>query len=603
MAGMIGRILHVDLNRAETEIRPEELSPALMQKMLGGVGIASHLVSTQVAPGADALDPSSCLVFMTGPLTGTTFPAATRFAVVARSPLSGMLYHGGAAGSWGPELKAAGFDGIIVEGKAAKPVYLSVNEASAELRDATAYWGLGAVTSQEQIKKDLGQTRAQAISIGPAGERMARIAAIVGDTLQASIFGGLGAVMGSKNLKAIVVRGRRRVPVANEAGLTDIARKVSTFLAGNRNLSTLRAYGTPFGIESGISTGEVPTKNWRVFDWREQYLQLGGKRIADSYRQPYAPCANCPVRCFSKVEVPGTTYAVSAVTPQYDALAALGPLCFSNNLESVCYASHLCDEYGLDPTAVGSAIAFALEAFEKGLITRQDAGRDLSWGDPETIVTLADQIGKGEHLGQVLGNGVKWASEQIPGSAEFALHLKGLPVPMHDPRAFFGLAVTYATDLPGDPTMFDRFLVMPEIGITHKTGRFDRAGKGLAAKAAQDYYALFDCAGICPLAIPALPPALITVALEAATGSTRTSGEVMAIGERTANVERLYAMACGVRIESRLPVRLMTPAPSGPHAGRVANLADQLREYCELRGWDAAGKPTQHTMDRLGLVD
>jgi aldehyde:ferredoxin oxidoreductase len=601
MAGMIGKVLHVDLQRGD--VREKELSPVLIKFMLGGVGVASLLVSIEVPVEANALDAANRLVFMAGPLTGTTFPAATRYTVAAKSPLSDTIYSGGGGGGWGPELKAAGLDGILIEGKASKPVYLWVQDSKAELRDATQVWGLDALAAQEQIIKEVGQRRARAVSIGPAGERMARIAAIVGDTGQAAIFGGMGAVMGSKNLKAIVVRGHQRVPVADEPALTELGRKASIYLASNRNLRGLRAYGTAYAMEQSIPTGEVPVQNWRTFCWDEGICRLGGRSIANSYRRPYAPCRDCPVRCFSKVEVGEGKYQVHGVTPQYEALAALGSLCLNDNLESVCYASHLCDQYGLDPVAVGSAIAFAMETAEKGLISKEDAGIDLAWGNPEAVVGLTAQIGQGTGLGKSLGEGVKLASTQLDGVTEFTLHLKGLPVPMGDPRAFFSLAPAYATGFPGDPTAFERFLVRPRLGIMHKQGRFDKGGKGLAAKVAQDYHAMVESAGICPLTIPAMHLPIISAALEAATGETFTPLQAIAMGERTVNLQRLYANECGISAgDDRLPERLLTPAAEGRHAGHVPDLATQLEEYYELRGWDSDGRPTQQTLEKLGLA-
>ena len=608
MYGYTGKLLRVNLSSGE--VGEDSLDATVARQYIGGVGIATRLIYDEVPPGADPLGPDNKLVFMTGPATGTAFPASASFAVVAKSPLTGLLTHDSVAGYWGALLKQSGYDGIIVEGVSPRPVYLDLSDSSAQLRDASELWGTDAIATEERVREQLADPSARVMGIGPAGEEKLPLACLVGDGGRAVGRGGMGAVMGSKNLKAIAVRGTKTVPLAEEDAFSQVASRLARLVGGNRRMAMLSKWGTAFDMDTGWQKSAVPAQNWRLGLWKDGCISLGGKKMADTILEPHESCLNCPVCCTRWVRIAGGKYQMEGPGPEYATLAALGSLCLNDNLESVCKANDLCKRHGLDTVSVGAAVAFAIEAYERGILGRGDAdGLDLRWGNADAIIELVGRIAANKGLGELLGQGVKKAAQRMGADSEsFAMHVKGMEIPMYDPRAYFSLAVTYATgpnpvcDLSGAPFVFERFAAMPEAGLLYRQGRFDLQGKGLAAKVAQDVTSVLGSMVVCIYPGLVLAPLHLAEALSLATGFDYTSAEVLCAGERIVNLQRVYNLRCGLDgADDKLPQRLLEPLGDGGAAAWVPNLEDQLQEYRRLRGWTADGAPTKEKLEELGL--
>lgn len=606
MFGYMGKLLRVNLT--DGTLTEEALDAETARDYIGGTGYATRLVYNEVPPQADPLGPDSKLVFMTGPLTGTTFPTASRYQVCTKSPLTGIWVDASSSGFWGAELKRTGYDGIIVEGVSSRPVYLLITDDKAELRDASSLWGQDTRQVVRSIRKELQGRRVRVASVGPAGERQVLITSVMNDEGRAAGRGGVGAVMGSKRLKAIAVKGTKKVPMADGASLRRLAREAKADLTGP-SVSALSKWGTAAAMDIGWVTGDIPVQNWRKGLWKEGCINLGGRRIADTILRRRGACLRCPIQCSRRIQIVDGLYRMEGPGPEYQTLATFGPLCLNDDLEAVCAANDLCNRYGLDTVSTGSAIAFAMEAYERGILSQQDTGGlDLAWGDAKVILELVRQIGERRGLGELLGQGVKRAAEKLGKESEsFAVHVKGLEVPMHDPRAFFSLAVNYATGprgadhMRGNAMAYETGLMAPQEA---KQGRFAKEGKGQAAKMAQDRASVVNSMIICMFAAQHFTPDRLATILNAVTGFDYTAQEVLKVGERIINLQRAFNLRCGVSgPDDKLPPRLLEPTTEGGHAGKVPDVRHQLQEYYELRGWTAEGKPSREKLGELGLEE
>ena len=597
------KLLRVDLT--EGRLAVEESEPELAGRYLGGVGLALKLLADEVGPQTGAADRANRVIFAAGPLSGTPFPATATAVVATKSPLTGTLVESTLSGDWAQALGQSGYSAIVVAGASARPVYLDVDREGARLRDASGLWGLDPDAARETLAEDAPAARV--LTIGVAGERRIPLAALVDDRGAAVGRGGVGAVLGAKGLKAIVLRGGRRAPVADGERLRDLTRRWSTAWARNSYLSLLTKFGTAAELDSGWSTGHVPVGNWRgaASGWKEGCLRLGGRAFVDAYDQPHESCPGCPVRCTRQADTgEAGRFAMSGPGPDYEALAALGALSRVDDLAGVCYASHLANRYGLDPVSTGAAIAFAFEAAERGLSAASDAGVALRWGSAEALVELVRQVGEGSRLGALLGKGVRAAADAVGREADgLAVHVGGLEPPPIEPRAYPSLAVHYATGPWAEGTLshwFERSIAWPELGVNYRHGRFDPDGKGLLAKVGQDWLAALGSLGLCPRVAQAIPPYQVAQVATAATGVGWTAPELQTLGERVVNLRRAYNRSA-VGGEDGLPPRLLEAHAVGPLAGRRIDLPRGLAEHYRLRGWTPAGEPSPETLERLGL--
>jgi len=603
----MGKLLRVNLSQGK--ITEEPLDADIARDYIGGAGLGTRIMFDEVPPATDPLSPENKLLFLTGPLTATTFPTTARYEVCTKSPLTGIWLDASSSGQWGHFFKRTGYDGIIVEGASDKPVYLWITDDHAELRDASTLWGQDALAVQDSIKQEVGESKASVATIGQAGEQQVLLSCVMNDDGRAAGRGGAGAVMGSKKLKAIVVNGTKRVKAASDDAFRNLARQTAAGLAGALQAGMTR-YGTAQALDTGWITGDVPVKNWSTGIWKEGGIKLGGKRMADTILVGQDACLGCPIRCTRRIRIEQGPYQMEGPGPEYETLAMFGTMLMNDNLEAVCWANDLCNRYGLDTISAGSTIAFAMEAYERGLITKTDAGGlDLSWGNVDAILELTRLIGENRGLGAVLGQGVKRAAEKIGGDAPaFAVHVKGMEVPAHDPRAFFSMAVNYATGprgachLHGMPSIFEQGLVMPEAGITYKQGRFDRDGKGLAAKIAQDMVSVLNSMVVCIFAGMGMQPSHVGAILSLVTGTPYTAQDVLRAGERMVNLQRLFSLGCGITTsDDKLPPRLLEPTTEGGQTGKVPDVAHQVKEYYEVRGWTPQGVPTDAKLKELNL--
>ncbi|GAW93548.1 hypothetical protein KKC1_26790 [Calderihabitans maritimus] len=514
-----------------------------------------------------------------------------------------------AGGTWGAVLKRAGFDGLIIQGTADRPVYLFLYEGKVQIRDAEHLWGLNTYETDEAIKAET-TPKAVIVSIGPAGEKLSCIAGIFNDGKHARAAGrcGLGAVMGSKKLKAIAVLGNKKVPVADPERLNISNKKLAPKIM--EKLRRYRDYGTAGGVLGAAALGDLPVKNWTVGSWMKGAEKISGEVMTEKILVGRYHCASCVVGCGRIVKIDKGPYrGVDGAGPEYETLAGLGSVCMVDNLNAIALANQLCNQYGIDTISTGHAVAFAIEAYEKGLITKADTGgMELRWGDPDVVIALVHQIGKREGIGEILADGVKRAAEKIGGLAsELALEVKGLEPAFHDPRALSSLAVAYATHprgachRGGSHTM--ERTALPELGYDKPLDRFVSEGKGALTAVLQDYYGLYNSLKLCQFIAPAIAPTDVLEWLNAVTGWEMDLKEFLEAGERHTNLKRMYNVRCGIsRKDDRLPLRLLThKLEDGGAAGMVPHLGTMLSDYYRYRGWTQEGIPTPDKLRQLGL--
>lgn len=606
--GYKGKILRVNLTNSKVSVEP--LKEDYIKKFLGGSGIAAKILYDELDPRIDPLSPENKLVFMTGPLTGTLAPGCGRFTIASKSPLTEIWGEAGSAGYWGPELKFAGYDGIIVEGRSKNPIYLWINDGNSELKNAEHLWGKDAIETEHELKSELNEPKSRILTIGPAGEMLAKIACIVTDGGGVAGRCGLGAVMGSKNLKAIAVRGNEGVEVADETSFHELVKEISSIIEKNPRTKSLRCYGSAGSMEGNEALGDVPIKNWMVDSWPDGARKLSGQYMAKTILKRPITCFACPIACKREIEIKSGPYAgVSGKGPEYETCASFGTLLLIDDIEVVAKANDLCTRYGIDTISCGNAIAFAYECYERGLITSKDTeGINLSWGDRDSLLKMIDMIGKRKGIGFILGDGVKLASEKIgKGAEKFAIHVKGLEMPMHDPRAYKSLALGYATSnrgachLQAASHWVEGGILFPELGLEEKLNRFTSEGKSKIVIDMQNFMAVIDSLIICKFAlICGYTLNHLLRLIEAVTGNKITKDELIRIGERIFNIKRLFNNRLGIsRKDDRLPERINKPLSERKHSSPDLNL--MLDEYYRLRGWDEEGKPKPEKLKELEL--
>ena len=598
----------MDLTRAEFHL--EALEEAVLKKFIGGSSLGAKILYDELSPDVGPLDPENLLIFMTGPLTGTVCPSCGRYCVCTRSPLTGIWAEAHAAGYWGPELKFAGFDGLIITGKSEKPVYLWLKDGAFELRDASGLWGKDAFETEGLIRKELLDEKIRVACIGQAGERLVSISSIMNDLGRAAGRCGVGAVMGSKNLKAVAVRGTAMnpFPAAKEAQLKEYLRKIYVSIRSHPTVQIYTSYGTDGLMGMLHEYGDVPIKYFTRGEWNEGAKKLCGETMSKTILRKQYACYRCLVACGREISVKSGKYAgLEGAGPEYETCASLGMLCMNDDLEVVAKANDLCNRFGLDTISTGNAIAFAMECFEKGLISREEAGMELKWGDADAIIGMVEMIGRREGLGGLLGEGVRSASKKIGrGSEGFAVHVKGLELPMHDPRAFKGMGLQYATSHRGACHLRGLFYHIeqgeriPDIGIHKRYERFTVDDKAEPLIAIQNWHEVLDALIMCKFAIMA--PAAVLSMYQMVTGWDCKLPEIVKAGERAWNLKRLINQRYGMTDKDDvLPARLMEPLTEGGCRGSVAELDKMLPKYYEMRGWDVAGVPKKEKLEELGI--
>jgi len=582
---------------------------------IGGSGLGAKILMEEAPALTDPLGPDNPLIFMTGPLTGTRIPGSGRHQVVTKSPLTGIYGEADAGGNWGTMLKRSGFDGLVIKGRASSPVYLFVANGRVDILDAASLWGLDTYETDIRLKEKHGPDIAVA-SIGPAGERKVLLATIIneGKTARASGRGGLAAVMGAKGVKAVVVAGSGAVPVADERLLDTQVDAVLPML--EKRTRAMQTYGTAGGLYGAERIGDLPVKNWSGGSWPEAE-KISGQALAESLVTGRQKCHACPVACGRMVKGESRFGKVDGAGPEYETLGMFGGACLVSDLAAIAYANELCNRYGLDTISVGAAAAFLMDLYENGLVRASDRGDGMDlpvapvWGDADALIWLIHAIGRQEGIGRVLGQGVKRAARHFGArAADFALHVKGLELPAHDPRAFNSLGLGYATSnrgachLQGGSYFFEKVATLPEIGITAVLDRFRTNNQGAVQARLQDVMCLMDSLKLCKfLFYGGITLTIITDWLNAVTGDDFTVEELLEAGERIFTLKRAFNVRCGVtRRDDSLPRRILTePRPDGGAAGNLPPLEAMLEEYYRARGWDEEGRPLPATLARLGL--
>ena len=565
--GYTGKIARIDLSKRKVYV--QRLKNNLIKDYIGGSGIGAKLLYEEKTEKMDPLSPNSLIIFMTGPLTGSGVPGTGRHEVIFKSPLTNIFARSSVGGSWGVKLKKAGFDGIIISGKSDKPVYLWIHEEKVEFRSANHLWGKDTY-EVDKILKEETEGKASTAVIGPAGEKGIKISCIVHDGKHARVAGrcGGGALMGSKNLKAIVVYGTQRVSINQPKKLKDYIKETLPHIKeAGKGMSE---FGTAGGIMNYEKLGNFPHKNWALSDWEEGAKKICGQEMAKTILKGRYSCRDCPIGCGRVVKVTEGPFApVDGGGPEYETIAALGSNCLVDNLEAIAKANELCNRYGLDTMSTGGVIGFAMEAYEKSLINIKDTGGiELKWGDGKAVIKMVEKIAKREDIGKLLGEGVKEAALGIgKNSIEFAIHTKGLEPSYHDPRCFFSHALSYATTNRGachngsQSHSCEMSNTQPDIGIDKPQDRHQLEGKAEFTIKLQNLMCMFDSIVMCNFmhAYRAIKVHSMVNLLNYVTGLDLDIKEFMKIGERIFNLQRLYNVRCGIsRKDDTLPSRFLT---------------------------------------------
>jgi len=614
--GFMGKILRVNLT--DGKISEEAPREEWAKAFLGGAGLASRYLYEEVPRGADPLGPENKLMFMTGPLTGTASPSASRYSIVAKSPLTGIWGHGNSGGTFGPTLKRSGYDGIIFEGVSPEPFYLKIVDGEAELCDAKDLWGKNVPETEDLIQESSDQ-RMTIASIGPAGENLVRYAAIMNNKHRAAGRCGLGAVMGSKRLKAVVCSGKAAISLADQEAFRETAKRQMELLNESMLKIGFEAFGTNMVSDMVNAKGGYPTLNWQqgVFDEIEG---VNGQALTDKVFVKGLNCFACPISCGRGTEIKeGPWKGHKGEGPEYESANTLGAMCGVSDMNAITMANYLCNEYGLDTITAGSSIAFAMECYEKGILTHEETGGlELKFGDGALVVELIEKIAKREGVGDLLAEGTKAMSEKLgQGSEHFAMHVKGLEMPAYDPRAAKITGLGYVTaNRGGDhitgyiqgPTFIDAPFLLVENSFIQDPFVANPEEAEILVNL-ENILTTFDAMGGCKFMGLLLTAEDYLALLNSATGWDLSVDDFRKSGERIYNLIRSFCVREGITREADiLPKRLMEdPLPDGPAKGMLIDreTLEMLKDaYYGYRKWDkATGKPTKETLNALSLGD
>jgi len=610
--GWTGTVLRVNLTRGT--VKKERLRETWAQAFVGGRGLGARYLWDEVDPTIDPFSPRNKLLFVTGPLTGTNASCGARYMVVTKGALTGTITTSNSGGHWGPELKYAGYDMIVVEGRAARPTYLWIHNDRVELRDAVHLWGKGVWDTEECIRAESGVPDCIVASIGPAGENRVRFAAIMNDLHRAAGRSGVGAVMGSKLLKAIAVRGTGAVRLADPRAFMT----ASWAMKAQLKKSAVTAEGLPtYGSEVLVNVinehGALPTRNHQetVFERAED---ISGETLTETRLVANKACFACTIACGRVTALPGDAankflvnthprnWRIAGEGPEYENAWAMGADCGIGDLDALIKANWLCNDLGMDPISFGATLAAVMELYEKGHLTTQQTGMPLTFGNAEALVAMAEKTAYRDGFGDVLAEGSKRVTARF-GHPELFMGVRGQEFPAYDSRAIQGMGLGYATSNRG-ACHLKSYTVSPEIlGIPKKMDPHSTEGKAEIAKIFQDITSAVDATGLCIFLTFGVGLEEMLPQLVAATGVRYTLDSLTKAGERIWNLERLWNERAGVgKGHDVLPKRITEePIPSGPAAGLVNKLGDMLPEYYRLRGWSPQGEVTPKKRRELGL--
>ena len=613
-----GKILRVDLTKGE--LKTEILEENIYRKYLGGSSLASYFLLKELKKGIDPLGPENMLVFTCSVVTGTTVPGASRFTAAAKSPLTGGFAEAEAGGWWAPELKWAGYDAIIVKGASPKPVYLWIHNDQVELRTAEHLTGKETGEVEQIIRGELKDQKIRIAQIGPAGEKMVRYANIGNECEHFNGRVGLGAVMGSKKLRAIAVRGTQKANYADPEKIKEITKQFAS--KWKETSQGMHDYGTAGGVEGLSAAGILPTRNFREGQF-EGASSISGVTMADTILVKRGHCYACPVRCKREVKVEGR-YDVDPYFggPEYETVGALGSLCGIDDLEAIAKGNELCARYGLDTISTGTSIAFAMECFEEGIIDKKDTeGIELKFGKADAMLEMIEKIKNLEGIGAILARGVAHAAREFgPGAEKFAMHVKGEECPMHEPRGKVGVGIQYAIsptgadhmEMPHDPMFADYGSALESLhplGLLEPLASLDLSSKKVRFSSyTQKVWSLCNCICLCMfISAPmgALSLKNIVELTEAVTGWETSLFELLKVAEKSNTMARCFNLREGLTSkDDKLPDRFFEAFTSGPLKDKAIDKEEfekAIKTYYTMQGWDENGVPTKEKLAELDL--
>ena len=607
MGGYMGKLAWIDLSTGS--VRLEEIQEDVRRKYIGGTGFGAYIMQQSRFHEIDPLGPGNVLIFAAGPLTGANVPTSGRYAVIAKSPATGIWGESDSGGRFGIALKSAGFDAIAITGRAPSPSVVCVIDGNISIISAEPVWGKDTVATFDILSEKYG-SRSATVCIGPAGERRVPLANIMSEGLHARAAGrsGMGAVMGSKQLKAVVADGTLRTPIARPKELAQSIREHHPFFL--EKMKRYRAYGTPGGVVGSAVVADLSARNWTDGNCGKLAECLSGEIMQQEHGSGKYHCPPCAIGCGKEVRVRTGPDAGKTAPLEYETIGGFGPQCGIFDWDTIIEANNVCNRLGMDTISVSGAIAFVFEAVSKGLIRNPATGPKLEWGNGEAVLSLVQQIASGEGMGALMQNGVRRAAKQLgPEAEEFAIQVKGLEAPYHDPRAITSLAVAYATANRGACHRGSTHTLerngLPGLGYPEPMDRLAQAGKGKLAALAQNYAELANSLKFCSLAMPGLDVPVLLNWTNCVTGWDMNAAEFLRVGERNFNLKRLLNLSCGLTgADDTLPYRFThEPFPSGASAGSVPDLPKMLSEYYEFRGWGKDGVPTEGKLRELGLLE
>jgi len=617
-----GRILKVNLSTGKIEI--ENPPESFYRRYMGGRNWAAYYLLKENKPGIDAFDPENRLVFATSIITGIPLPGACRFTAATKSPLTGGYGEGEAGGWWGPELKFAGYDALVISGKADEPVYLWIHDEKVETRPAKHLWGKTTGEVENIIRQELGDDHVRILQIGLSGEKLVRFACIVNGLTHFNGRTGIGAVMGSKNLRAIAVRGKSKIGMATQGKIHSLAKWFNQKMKEYAGMRIHRNLGTAKAIIPLSEMGMLPTRNFQegTIDGAEM---ISGEKIKETIKVDEEGCFACPVRCKKKVEVKEEKYQVDQIYggPEYETIGAFGPLCGITDIKAIAKANELCNKYGIDTISTGVTVAFTMECFENGIITIKDTdGIDLKFGNAEAMLQLVEMIARREGIGNILAEGSLRAAKRFGREAEkFVMQVKGQECPLHEPRGKWGVGLGYAVSPTGadhlqaahDPcfeTEGDFLDQVKSLGIIEPVDSFDLGPRKIRLFTYLQYaWSLYNVLGLC-IFVGVPEQHMFTFhnlveIIEAATGWQTSVFELMKLGERSINLTRIFNLREGFTSkEDTLPERFFQPLQKGALKGKYIpkdKFKEALNLYYKMMGWNSDGVPQLHKLQELDI--
>jgi aldehyde:ferredoxin oxidoreductase len=604
--GYLGRLLLVDLTTGT--IGEEELNADYARRFIGGSGLAARYIFDLTDAHTDPLGPENPLVLMTGPLVGTRAPSCGRYVICARSPQTGLWGESNVGGFLGPHLRFAGYDGVLVTGRAEQPVYLLLHDGRAELRDASHLWGMDCYQTQQEIREEQGDDSLRVACIGPGGENLVKFASVLADQGRAAGRSGMGAVMGSKRLKALVCRGTGSVPLADGEAFNQVARETLDLLRDDVSTQVLHQTGTAGSANVLSMLGNMPNRYFTQGDF-EEVDSISGSTMAETIQVGTSGCFGCVVQCGRQVEISEGPYRLEETDgPEYETVAALGSLLLIDDLKAVSYLNYLCNCLGLDTISTGSTLGLAHHLFDEGILSSEDTGGiELKWGDPGPVIQMIEKMARRDGFGDLLTEGSLALARRF-GVEELAAQVFGLETAMHDPRASAGVTLSYLTSPRGachnksDAYWLDMGRTLEDLGIGF-ADRFEEEGKASLMVRHQDWRSAGDALISCLLVYP--PSDSLVKMLTAATGWEFTVADLLQAGERILNLKRVLNLRWGWDpTRERLPGLFLQPLPDGGTNGYVPDVERLLADYYQTRNWDReTGRPTDEKLRELDLDD